>query len=41
MEARVVIEELHLFWWQGSQDFLDGKELVNLTLSWKQRLPIA
>lgn len=40
MEARVVIEELHLFWWQGSQHFLDGKELVNLTLSWEKRLPV-
>lgn len=40
MESRVVIEELHLFWWQGSQHFLDGKELVNLTLSWEKRLPV-
>lgn len=41
MEAGVVIEELHLLWWQGSQHFLDGEELVNLTLSWEQRLPVA
>ncbi len=40
MEAGVVIEELHLFWRQGSQHFLDGKELVNLTLSREQRLPV-
>lgn len=40
MEAGVVIEELHLFWWEGSQHFLDGKELVNLTLSREQRLPV-
>lgn len=41
VEAGVVIEELHLFWWQGSQHFLDGEELVDLTLSREQRLPIA
>lgn len=40
VEARVVIEELHLLWWQGSQHFLDGKELVDLALSREQRLPV-
>lgn len=41
VEAGVAIEELHLFRWQGSQHFLDGKELVNLTLSREQWLPVA
>lgn len=41
MEAWVVVEELHLFGWQGPQDLLDGEELVKLTLARKQRLTVA
>lgn len=40
VEARVAVEELHLLWWKRPQHFLDGEELVNLTLSWEERLPI-
>lgn len=41
MEARVVVEELHLLRREGSQDLLDGEELVDLALSREQRLPVA
>lgn len=40
VEAGIVIEELHLLRWQGSQHFLDGEELVDLALSREQRLPV-
>lgn len=40
MEAWVAVEELHLLGWQRAQHLLNGEELVNLTLSREQGLPI-